>query len=687
MDLSPLFQPRSVVLIGASEKSLWSQLIFNNLKDHAATDVYLVNKRGADAHGQAAVTSCQQLPCTPDVGYVFVPTEAVLDAVNDAGSAGIRYLLLLTSGFSESGDEGKRLQAQLNETARSYGMRILGPNSLGFTNYHTAQAVSPVKFQAEVIAGSVAIVSQSGQIGSELTNHARQQAVGVSYCIATGNEMDLDAATVIEFLLQDTHTRAIAFFAEGIQNPERFLAAARRAHEAGKALVVLKVGSSPLATKLAEAHTGSVAGDDRVFNAVCEQYNVIRVESLEELICTAGLIAHTGPINGGVGFTSISGGACEIIADRADELGLPLPQLSAQTKAKIAACLPALDHGMNPLDITGAAVRAPELFESILSVLNEDSGIGLTACVYTSPRDDQDFFHLPALTHIGRGLTQSNGKGLLINSSIRPVTPFTRDVQQQAGIPYIIGGLELAVRALAHLQRWSEFGHLPNTANAATNTELKPMGEQQSLAFLADHGVPVLPQRLVTSAEQARQFAQEMQSACVLKIASKDIAHKSDIGGVRLNLSTPDITAKAYTDMMTSVVKAAPEARLDGALISPMREQGIELFIGIAKTSWGPALAVGVGGIWIELLQDTCLRLLPVSETDVQDMLQKLKAYRLLTGYRGAQPGDITAIASAIKQIADAALRLGPDLVSLEVNPLYVNGNLVEAMDALCIWE
>jgi acyl-CoA synthetase (NDP forming) len=688
--LERLFRPRSVVLVGASDKSLWSQLLDRNFVTTGfAGPVYLVNKRGAAAHGRPAHTSCRELPEVPDLAYVFVPGEAVAEAVEDAAAAGVRFILLLTSGFAEAGEDGRGRQEAIVKLVRSYGATIMGPNCLGFVNYTAGIAVTPMMVVKDPLLGAVSIVSQSGQTAAVLADFAQQQGIGISHVIASGNEADLDTARIVDHLLDGDETRVVVMFVESIRDPARFKRIAREARERKKALVVLKVGRTPLSAKLAQAHTGSVTGDDRIFDAVCRQYNVVRVSTPEDAIVTAGLLAQTGPISGSIAAASISGGGCEIMADCADTVGLDLPPFSEATAAKLRAV--ASDYGavINPLDVTGAAVRDPALFEKVLRILAEDPGIGFTACIFDLARTEADFCNEQMLGCIGRGLAACNPPGVLMNQSLRPVTAHSRGLMARCGIPQVVGGIDHAVRALKTLVDWSAGLRAPPPPEVPAQLQgtARPQSEFDTIAYLADRGVPVVPMHCARTAAEAARFAESAGGPVALKIASPDIQHKSDIGGVRLGVQGGAAAAVAFDGIMQSVRAAKPDARIDGCIVAPMRSGGVELFVGIARSQWGPVIVAGLGGVFMEVLADTSMRLLPITASDARQMLEELRGRKLLYGYRGAPAVDLDVAGRALQAIGDAALALGPDLVALEVNPLFASGERIEALDALAVWD
>lgn len=692
MSLERFFRPRSIALVGATDKSAWSNLVFSNFARLGYSGaLHMVNRRGAPAHGIVGVKSCRDIAQAPDLAYIMLPTDAVEEALEDVAAAGIRNAMILSSGFAETGEAGSLAQDALVRRARDLGVRFLGPNSLGFINYRDATPVSPYPVPAGAIPGHVAIASQSGATAQVIAAYAAQQGLALSHTIATGNEADIDMASIVDFLVDDADTRVIMLFTETIKDPLAFRHAVRRAARAEKPVVVLKVGSSALATQLAQAHTGSVTGDDRIFDAVCERDAVTRVRSIEELVTTAAVFANHGGIDGGLAIVSISGGACEIIADIAETHGLELPAFSDVTLERLAAVKSSYGATFNPLDITGAAVSDPEMFATILPIVDEDPAIGLTACVYDLPRggDSGDYYNPDMMACIGRGLREGARPGFLVNQAVRPLGAEAREIQEAAGIPAVIGGLDHAVRAFAAAQRWEKSRRNLGAEPVADqpSPDKRPASERDVLSYLSEQGVQVPPCICATDADGAVAAWRAMGGPVVLKIASSAIQHKSDIGGVRLNLDEEDAIRAAFAEIVAAARKHHPDAPIDGCLVTPMRRGGVELFVGTAQSQWGPVIVAGLGGIWIEALDDTSLRLLPISPSDAREMLGELRGRRILDGYRGQPAVDVEAAAAAIARIGDAALKLGGELVSLEVNPLRADGSLAEPLDALAVWQ
>ncbi len=382
-----------------------------------------------------------------------------------------------------------------------------------------------------------------------------------------------------------------------------------------------------------------------MFNGICRQLGIVRVELIEDLLFTADVINRTGVVRPeGVALVSISGGACEIFADRASVNGLPIPPLSAGATADLRAALPAFGTPHNPLDITGGAVLQPELFEQGLRILGAQPEFSALACLFDVPTSEETAteFVLAALRHIGDGLKAAPIPALMISHTVKPVTDTAYRIMHELDLPYVSAGIHHGANALAHAFWWSEQvrrGLAAAAPRPATTAVRLPLSERAALTFLAEHGVPVIPTELAIDAEQAVAAARRIGGRVVLKIASDDIAHKSDIGGVALNLEGDQAVADAFR----RVRAAAPAgAHVDGVLVAPMRTGGLELFVGCTRDSqWGPVIAVGLGGVWVEVLQDVALRPLPVAAAEVRRMLTELRGAKLLEGVRGVPAADL----------------------------------------------
>jgi len=628
-----------------------------------------------------------------DIAVFMIPGDGILEKVEEAAQAGIRYAVVLASGFGELGSEGKAKQDALLAKMHENGMRMMGPNCLGFINYLDRTAACTMKSQVPLRIGNLAIVSQSGAIASGMARFAHQQGIGLSHIVATGNEADIDFTEVAPQIIVDERVGAVCFFIETVRNPERFVAMAELAQHHSKPLVMIKVGASPLSAQVAAAHTGALVGDDSAFDAVCQHYGIIRVHSLEDAVLTAALAGHTGRLGkGGLGMLSISGGACEIVADAAASAGVELVPFTPETVDKLSSVLPDFCTASNPLDVTGGVVAKPQMFEDALAIVGEDPGVALIGVVQPLPAKVEVGASGELLRALGRGFKRIPVPGAMVNQAVTPVTEVGDQAIVDAELPHVTGGLNTFVDAAARIFRWSR--HLDDKPAplrcAGAATDARPRSETETLRYLASKGVPTIPFEIVQAGQAGQAMTDiggRLRDKLVVKIASPDILHKTEAGGVLLNVAANEID-----DAVRIVIERArsynPQARVDGALIAPMRASALEFVVGVARDpQWGLVLAIGLGGIWVEVMQDVQLRLAGTSAKDIAGALRSLRAAKLLAGYRGSKPVDVDRLASVIESIAVAAIDLGPKLAALEINPLRVDGSEIEALDALAIWE
>jgi acetate---CoA ligase (ADP-forming) len=712
-DIRALFDPSSIALVGATDKSGWSLNTFANLRSHGFTGpVRLVNPRTDVVHGERAYRSLSDLPEPVDLVYVMVPTAAVLDVLKEGTRLGIRNYVVLTAGFGETGAEGRRREEELAGFSRDHGLNVLGPNGNGFINAATGVTPYGLPVLSPLLRGSVGVVLQSGALASSVLAFTQARNIGLSLLTSMGNETVISVTDVVEYLVDDPATEVIALFLESVRRPAEFARVARRALEAGKPIVALKIGRSGLASRTAQAHTGALVGDDDVIDAAFRQLGVVRVRSLEDLIITAGLLAAYGPLPGGrLGVVTPSGGASEIIADRAEDEGLELPAFGAETVAELRKIVPEFGSVQNPLDVTGYVVIDPSLLGRALRVVAADPGIDVVMLLSDLPRAE------PADT--GPVYRRYERSADLIAGSPRPVVavgnvltdigPFARDVQERTGYPHLVGGIEHGIQAIGAAVRWSEVHRRaigePRTEPAAAPVAApaaepvaaparspgpivrgRPAGvwaEHRAAALLAENGIPVVPSELATGEDEAVAAASRFGHPVVLKAAAEGLGHKSDIGGVRLGLGSAEEVRRAYRE-----IRAAAGPGALGALVQPQRGAGVELLVGIVRDpGWGLVLAVALGGVWVEVLRDSALRVLPVDAAEVRRALGELRGASLLRGARGTEPADLEAVAGVVADVCRLAEGLGDALESLEVNPLLVRGSRVEALDALVTWR
>lgn len=713
--LAALFSPRSIAFVGATERSVWTRAALANLRTLGYDGkIFLVNRKGGEVLGYPAVTSVRDIGEPVDVALLMVPSEALLDTLPELSAAGIRNAIILSAGFAESGAAGRELQARLTSLAREHGISLLGPNCLGFVNYTSKAPVWTVSLRPQrAREPKIAIVSQSGALAAQMSYFAQWQGIGLTYMVSTGNEAGVGVAQVIDYLVDDPSTRSIALFLESVRDAPAFARACLRASQAGKPVVVLKVGSSEVTVRSAQAHTGSLVGDDRVFDAVCRRFGLVRVTSLEDLILTAEVLARWGTLpEGGLGLISLSGGLCEIAADRAADAGVSLPSLSPTTTERLVAALPNFGTPHNPLDVTGGALLDPSLLEKSLDVMTAESEFAAVVAVLDVAATQADDSKLLRQLLAGVAAAQSRAQRptLLISHTVRPFSELSEEIIEATGCNYLPCGVEHGIRAVARAIEWSKLARASRapaaandilscieptgrqsermSANIAAVVDARPQSERQVLEYLQSRGVPVVPAKVVNKADEAVKHARALATAVALKIVSPDIPHKTEVGGVMLDITGDDNVAAAYEGIVASARRVMPGARIEGVSVGPMRDSGVELFVGTMRDpQWGPVITVGLGGVWVEALRDTSLRLLPITEADALAMLDELRGKALLNGFRGTPPVDRNAVAKVITAIGDAALALGPNLVSLEINPLRASGERIEALDGWAEWE
>lgn len=699
--LRGLFGSRSLALVGASDTSGWARNVYQSLRTAGFDGEFVpVHPRHPTVFGIPSRPSLRDLDRPVDLAFALVPTDAVEGVVEDAAAAGVRNVVVLAAGFGERGEDGRRRERRLVDMACAHGITLLGPNGLGFINATDRIAPYGLSILPPLQAGPVGVVLQSGALASAVQAFACNHAIGLSLLVSMGNEAMVTSADVIEYLIEDAATRVIALFLEGIRQPDRFVALARRAMAAGKPIVALKVGRSPGGREVALAHTGAVAGDDAVVDAALRGLGVIRVGSLEELLVTAGLLGYAPPLPGPrMGVITASGGACDIIADRAHEEGVAIPAFAPATIAALTDVLPPFIEARNPVDVTGFglahAADAMRPVSGALEAATHDAGVdfvllvGLTAPNVPPPDPDMAVRRLDRQVAI---IDRSPVPVLCASTTCTDVSSFARELLVPRRI-HQLAGLDLGLAAIGHAVRWhgmrASRAERPSTARApapsARGAPAAPAAsgvwaETDGRRLLEWAGVPVVPAEVADGVDGALRAAAALGYPVALKVCAPGIAHKSDAGGVVLGVAGPDELRDAFPRVASAFGGHAP------VLISPMRVGGVELLAGVTvDRTFGPVLAVGLGGIFAEVLRDVALRPLPVAAGDVREMLHGLRGAVLLNGARGTAPVDEERLADVLVRLTTAAEALGPRLEALEVNPLHCASGGIEALDVLVI--
>ncbi len=704
--LRQFFAPRSIAMVGASDNSGWARFIVASCATSGFTGRLIpVHPTAATAFGLPVVPSLRNITEQVDLAFILAPIQAVEGVLDDVGTAGIKNAIVLASGYREVGEEGRALEDAMTARAIANGVTVLGPNCLGFLNAHTTSAPFALNVPPPLTAGPVGIALQSGALASVVLAFARAHGIGVSTLTSLGNECMMGTIDVLNYLVEDDATRVICLFLEEISDPAAFAQAAARADAAGKPIVALKVGSSAVGQQAALAHTGSVAGDDAVVDAALRQLNVIRVTTIEDLLSTGALLGYDRwPRGRRMGVLTASGGACDIIADLASAQGLEIPAFAPSTEEAIAAHLPPFATAHNPLDVTGYGLAntrsrgARTAIDHALDIAVDDPNLDfvLFSGVNLPDARPPDEAMAGLIEHridwLAERMSSAPIPVIPIGSTCVDMSGYGRSLLTGKGM-HVLGGLDIGITALGNGLRWLEnrgrvqpVSQPPAVSTRPVSTS-GPWSEAAARQLLTSSGVPVVPGGLATSADEAVEIARQLGTPVAMKICSAQVTHKSDIGGVALGLTSESDVRAAY-EKVRAAADAVPSATVDGVLVTAMRSGGAELLAGVTvDPTFGPVLAVGLGGIWVEVLRDTSLRVLPVDAAEVRRMLGELRGLPVLTGARGTKPADLDGVAAAIAGLAMTALSLGSALRAVEVNPLWVDGDEVEALDVLVVTE
>lgn len=703
-DLTRLLAPRSVAIAGASDKNYMSMCVYRNLIRHGYDgEVHVVNPNQATVHGAPATPSLGDIDHPVDLLFSLLSAPRVPAVVEEAAALGIRNVVVLAGGFAEEGPRGSDLQDRIVRTARARGMRVLGPNTIGFLNLHAntvlyGSPLEPPAFPDQLVRkGGISAVVQSGVIAHTLIRAMLSRRGGLATLVGVGNEADVRVHDVIEHLVDDPDTKVIALFLETVRDHAAFRRACLRAAAAGKPIVALKAGRSKVGAATAVTHTGALAGDEQLNQAAFRQLGVVSVSAVEELAATCIYIAEHGvPPGRRVGFIANSGGFCEIFADRAEEVGIEMPPLDSETLAKLREILPPSAGFANPVDTTGLALTDLTLFPRTIDCVARDPNIDVLFVGRNPWRAEVENAAsiVERYEPLGRALAAARIPVQLISDSWAPIIEFEERFAKNTGLTPEVGGVFLGLRAFATAAEWQErraravaeaAAHLMNSDAIVRQVEARPMAEHEVLSLLQSAGVSVVPWKLATTLAEATRAAEAFGYPAVLKISSAHIPHKSAIGGVVLDIADGAGMQSAWNKVMSC--SQAEHLAVDGALVMPMRPAGIELIVGVKRDpTWGHALLVGLGGVWTEVLHDTQVCPLPATHSDVREMLMALKAARVFAGGHGIPPADLDAAAHAVLGIAELARSLGSALDALEVNPLRVSGAHVEALDGLVRW-
>lgn len=688
--IARLVNPRSIAVIGASAD--FTKVSGRPLKHLIGKGyegrILPVNPKYPEIAGVTCYPSIEALPEAADLAIVAVPASDVLKNVEALGKRGIRAVVIFSSGFSEMGAAGKAMEEALAEKAGSLGMVLCGPNCLGFINaFENVYATFSQYADGATAAGPIAFVTQSGAFGTAIAALVRQRGLGLGYFINTGNEADVSFAELMMAVIEDPRVRVAAGYLEGLENGQELVRLARRCQELKKPLVLTKVGRMASGVRAAASHTGALAVTDTVFDAVIRQFGVLRARNEEQMLdMLEALTGSRTAAGNGLGIATQSGGAGVMMADRAEEVGLAVPTLSSDTQKRLASVMPAFGAAGNPVDVTGEFVARPELLTESVVALLDDPNVHV-AIVWLQLMTT----HVDKLVRIFTEIRDRTTKPFFVCWVAAPAEALQRLREQN--ITVFTAG-ERAVEAAAALARYHAFLR-QNTGAAVAASPAISLPAQivegvqstvQATQWLQKAGIPMAPVALAQDADEAVKLWRAAGSAVALKIESPDITHKSDIGGVLLNLNNEQAVREGFVTLIRKVAEKSPKARLQGVIVQAMGRGHVELVVGVQRDPvFGMIVMVGLGGVLVEVLKDVVFRLAPFDVAEAERMLRELRMTALLDGVRGQSAVDRQAIASMLSKLSHWAVAMERWLAELDLNPVLVGASGPIAVDCVMV--
>ena len=691
-----LMEPGSIAVIGASTdpKKTAGRPIAYLQKHHFKGKIYPVNPRVEEIAGLKCYPDIESLPETPDVAIIMVGTDKALSAVQALAKLGTPAAIVLTSGFAEHGPEGLQKQEELIAAAGK--MRILGPNTIGMVNVTDDIPLSPSSAleMDEFPKGGVSVISQSGGILGSLLSRAAASGLGLSKLVSTSNEADLGMADFVDYLIEDVSTKVIVLYIESIRHPEKFRAAALRAKQAGKPIVVYKVGKSEAGIKAAVSHTGALAGTDKMYDALFKQTGIIRANKFSDFLDIPAALSSGRVLKGKrVAILTSTGGAGTLVADSLGEWGFETPVPDEITAARLRALQPGdqavLDR--NPIDVTLAGLQPDLLRGAISALLDSPTYDALILILGSSSLSMPDL-----MAGAVRDCMQSSDKPVI--AYVSPHAPIAGALMTKLGVPAFSQPESCSVALSSMLHANGLQGEIIATGSAAkipSSLDIASLhgslNEHQAKNLFSAFGIPGVREVVAEAVNPNLELINGLGDKCVVKILSGAIIHKTEVGGVALNVPIAEVRAKLET--MAIEVKAKTGSTIEEFLIQEMASGGMEFIVGMHRDPLGTAILVGMGGVTAELFKDTNMRLLSpgnsLSEAEVLEMLKDLKTWPLLNGYRGRPQCDINALVKAVVQFSVMVAALDDRLIECEINPIFVfpAGHGVKAADGIAVFN
>jgi acetyltransferase len=694
--LTPLFEPSSIAIVGATEQpgKVGRVVVENLLAGGFRGPLYGVNPKHSRVLGLECFADVRKIPGRVDLAVVATPPQTVPDVIESCGRAGVRGAVIITAGFSETGEKGARLERQLLHNARRYGLRLVGPNCLGIVRPDIG--LNATFARGGALPGSLGLISQSGAVCVAMLDWARPNGVGFSSVVSLGGSTDVDFGEIIDYLASDPKTEHVLLYIEGIRDARRFVSALRAAARI-KPVILMKVGRHPSGLRAAVSHTGAIVGTDDVFEAVVRRAGVVRVTTIGQLVAAAQALSSRVRVRGErLAVITNGGGPGVMAADRAADLGVPLAELAPATLEALKASLPGnWSHG-NPIDLIGDA--AADRYRAAVGACLADPNVDGVLTILTPQAMGDPAESAAAVIETAT----ASDKPLISCWMGEDSVQAARALFREARIP-TFRTPEPAVEMFAHLSSYYRNQRLLLQTPGPLSQHVEPdlegarliiegalaerrtvLSEMESKALLAAFHIPIAKTVIARSAQEALLLAQEIGYPVAMKIDAHGVTHKSDVGGVRLNVPNAQAAREAYEDILASTAAAQPGARVKGVTVEPMviRKNGRELVIGVVHDPvFGPAIAFGAGGTAVEVLRDRAVALPPLNSFLARDMIERTKAGRLLERFRGMPPADVAAVEETLLRVSEMVCEL-PWIREIDINPLIADESGVTAVDA-----
>ncbi len=703
--LDKVFNPRSIAVIGASEvpgkaaERRTRSLIEGGYKG----DIYLINPKRSELFGRKAYPGVTAVEKEVDLVMIVVAPRFLVPSVADSIKMGAKGIIIITAGLGESSEEGKKIEAEIMAEANKTGTYVIGPNCSGM---FSASAGINLLGVPRLNMGWVSVLAQSGNVIDSLTHYAGVRGAGFSKIISLGNAIGVSFPEYIDYLKDDPETKAIMIYLEGIKDGNRLIQVARETAKV-KPVIALKVGRSKAGARAAASHTGSLAGDDLIVDTAFRQAGIVRVSNVDELFDTAHAFS-TCPLPGGnrVAILSEGGGDNSIAADNAETQGMEVPLLSKATQEKMK---PFLLEGMpasNPIDYGGTAEENPHMITECVKVCLEDDQVdGAYITGFFGGFKDIIAPHVAELEEQTSrdllDLVRKTQKPVFVHTSFARQPIKSLDILKQGGVP-VFESSERTARCLSALMKFSlnrkkfeamrpleakgrELSSVRSLFNEAREDNRDSLLETESRELLESYGMVLPRSGLAENAAQAAEKASKIGFPVAMKVVSPDILHKSDAGGVKLNVADKEAAAAAFDEILENALKVTSRKRVPGVMLSPMAPKGQECIAGMIRDrQFGPVIMFGLGGIFVEVLKDVSFRVAPLSEEDVDEMIHEIKGYKILTGIRGEGPKDIGAIRDILARLNEIALD-NPEILEIDLNPVIVHEKGASVVDSRII--